>query len=109
MAGILGYLNKRLSEPSTWRGGILLLSAFGITLMPEQIEAIIAVGLFLAGIIGALMPDKTIDDDEPIPYSETGVETHKSDPTPCKHCNTNITINSNLTEIKTCHDTKTYP
>jgi hypothetical protein len=54
----MNYLFARLSEPSTWRGLIALATAFGVALAPEQIEAVIAGGLALIGIIGAFFPDK---------------------------------------------------
>jgi len=52
------YLLARLSEASTWRGIMMALTAFGVALSPEQIEAIIAVGLAIAGVIGIFFPDK---------------------------------------------------
>ncbi|MGF1529010.1 MAG: hypothetical protein ACFCBW_19820 [Candidatus Competibacterales bacterium] len=44
-------LGKRLREPSTWRGVIVILSVLGITLSPEQQHAIIATGIALAGLV----------------------------------------------------------
>ena len=52
------YLLDRLREPSTWRGIVALLTAFGVALSPDQTAAIVAAGLGLAGAIGALAPDK---------------------------------------------------
>ena len=40
-----------LMEPSTWRGIVLLCTAFGITLSPETTDAIIQAGLSVAGLI----------------------------------------------------------
>lgn len=54
----MDYLKARLKEPSTWRGLALCLTAFGIVLTPDQIEAIMVVGLFISGLIGAGTPDK---------------------------------------------------
>jgi hypothetical protein len=51
------FLLARLSESSTIRGGILLLSAAGMTLKPEEADAIVALGLALAGLFGVLLPD----------------------------------------------------
>jgi hypothetical protein len=42
---------KRLTQESTWRGIILVLTAFGVQIAPELIESIIAVGLALVGMI----------------------------------------------------------
>lgn len=55
---MIKFLYARLSEPSTWRGIIALLTAAGIALSPEQVEAIIVAGLGLIGIAGAFFPDK---------------------------------------------------
>ena len=52
------YVLERLKEPSTWRGLTLLLTALGIPLAPGVSDAIIAAGLGIAGLIGALTPDK---------------------------------------------------
>lgn len=47
----------RLGEASTLRGAILLLSAVGITLRPELQDAIVALGLAVAGLLGVVLPD----------------------------------------------------
>lgn len=52
------YVLERLKEPSTWRGLTLLLTAFGIPLAPGVSDAIIAAGLGIAGLIGAVTRDK---------------------------------------------------
>ena len=52
------YLLERIKEPSTWRGLTLLLTAMGIPLAPGVADAVIAVGLAVAGLIGSVMPDK---------------------------------------------------
>jgi len=51
------FFLRRLKEPSTWRGIIALLTAFGLTLSPDQKEAIIALGLASIGAVGAFTPD----------------------------------------------------
>lgn len=53
------YILARLQEPSTWRGLVLIASALGAALSPDQKEAIVTGGLLLAGIIGAAVPDKS--------------------------------------------------
>jgi len=54
---ILRYLKSRLNESSTWRNLIITATAFGITIEPNQQEAIVAAGLMLAGLIGVILPD----------------------------------------------------
>lgn len=54
----LQYLLDRLGEASTWRGLIAMLTSFGVFLLPEQVEAIVAGGLAGIGIIGAFFKDK---------------------------------------------------
>ena len=53
------YIISRALEPSTWRGLVLIASALGAALSPDQQEAIVTGGLLLAGIIGAAVPDKS--------------------------------------------------
>ena len=55
----MGYVLARLKEASTWRGIIGIITACGVALSPEQIEAIIATGIALMGIVGAFFPDAT--------------------------------------------------
>jgi hypothetical protein len=44
-------------QPSTWRGAVFLLSAFGIVIEPAQQEAIVSLGMALAGFIGVFVSD----------------------------------------------------
>lgn len=53
----MNYLMARSAEPSTWRGAVMLLMSFGLTLTPEQGTAIVATGTALAGAIGVFSPD----------------------------------------------------
>ena len=46
-----------LTEPSTWRGLVWLLTAAGLAVSPDQQAAIAAAGMAIAGAIGALFPD----------------------------------------------------
>ena len=55
----MAYLLARLKEASTWRGIVLLLTAFGVQVAPEVQDAIISVGIAVAGAIGVLFPDST--------------------------------------------------
>lgn len=57
MKRILSFAVARLAEPSTWRGIIALVTAAGVALSPEQVEAIVAAGLAGIGLVGVLMPD----------------------------------------------------
>jgi hypothetical protein len=41
-----------LGDASTWRGFVLIATALGVRLEPEQQDAIVAAGLALAGLIG---------------------------------------------------------
>jgi len=53
----MNYLIQRLKEASTWRGIILVAAAAGAHWSPESQETVITVGVGLAGVIGALIPD----------------------------------------------------
>lgn len=57
MAQVAAYALARLREASTWRGLVLVATACGAVLSPEQQEAIVTAGLLLAGLLGALLPD----------------------------------------------------
>lgn len=52
------YIFARAKEPSSWRGLFLLLTAIGIPVAPEIADAIITIGLAIAGAIGVAAPDK---------------------------------------------------
>ena len=52
------YLIDRFKEPSTWRGLVALGMAFGVHLSPDQINAIVAAGMGLIGLIAVFLPDK---------------------------------------------------
>lgn len=51
------YLIDRAKEPSTWRGIVLLLTAVGVPVAPAMSEAIVSVGLAVAGLIGVVTAD----------------------------------------------------
>jgi hypothetical protein len=55
---MLEFLKARLSEASTWRGIVALLTAAGVSLSPEQTNAIIGAGLALIGLLGVFTADK---------------------------------------------------
>lgn len=52
------YIIDRLKEPSTWRGFVYILAAFGIPIAPELAKEITAAGMGIAGIIAILTSDK---------------------------------------------------
>ena len=60
MDSFLNYMLGRLSEASTWRGIIALITSLGITLAPDQQEAVITVGLAVIGAIGVFFKDKRV-------------------------------------------------
>lgn len=51
------YVVNRAKEASTWRGVIMLLTAVGLKITPEMADAIISVGIAVAGAVGMLLPD----------------------------------------------------
>ena len=52
------YLLERLGEASTWRGLTALLTAIGVTLSPDQTNAIVGAGLAVMGLLGVFTKDK---------------------------------------------------
>lgn len=48
---MIKFITDRLKERSTWLGLTALVSVFGITLAPEQVEAIVSAGVALAAAI----------------------------------------------------------
>jgi len=48
----------RLREPSTWRGLVWLATVSGLSLRPDQAEAIVTVGMALAGLLGVFLRDE---------------------------------------------------
>ena len=49
---MITYLLERAKEPSSWRGAVLLATAAGVGVTPELANAIISVGVSLAGLLG---------------------------------------------------------
>jgi hypothetical protein len=54
----MNYLIEKLREKSTWRGLIAVATACGVTLSPEQAEAVIAGGLALIGLVNVFRSEK---------------------------------------------------
>ena len=48
-----------ITEPSTWRGLVWMLTAMGLAVSPDQQAAIAATGMAIAGLIGAFFTDGT--------------------------------------------------
>lgn len=55
---ILNYLLDRLSENSTWRGGLLVLTSIGVAVSPAHQEAIVSAGLGIVGAINIFRKEK---------------------------------------------------
>lgn len=53
----MNWLLARLREPSTWRGLVWLATVAGLSLRPDQAEAIVAAGMALAGLLGVFLSD----------------------------------------------------
>ena len=53
-----------LSEPGTWRGFVMILTAFGVHLDPEQLEAIVVAGLAVTGLLNVFFKDESNPSDE---------------------------------------------
>ncbi|MBF0272308.1 MAG: hypothetical protein HQL98_09630 [Magnetococcales bacterium] len=47
----------RCREPSTWRGVVMILTAFGVSVSPETVNDVVAVGTGLSGLIGVMTRD----------------------------------------------------
>lgn len=58
----MDWILNRLSENSTWRGLILIATAAGAQLNPDQQAAIIAAGLALCGLINVFRKAPTSPD-----------------------------------------------
>lgn len=54
----LRRLVPRLSQPSTWRGFVFIVTAAGAHWSPEHQEAVVTSGLALAGVLGAFIDDE---------------------------------------------------
>lgn len=52
------YIVDRLKEPSSWRGLVMIATAFGVAVNPDLVAAIVSTGTGLAGVIGFAFKDK---------------------------------------------------
>jgi len=55
---VLLFVVARLKERSTWWGILGIVTAAGVSLSPEQVEAITAAGVAIGGLILVLTKDK---------------------------------------------------
>jgi hypothetical protein len=55
---ILNYILDRLSESSTYRGAIFLLGGLGISIVPEQANAIAAASMAIVGAINVFRKEE---------------------------------------------------
>ncbi len=55
------YILDRLKEPSSWRGLVMIATAFGVAVSPELLDSIIAAGTGLVGVIGFVFKDKVAE------------------------------------------------
>ena len=58
----MGRLGIAINEPSTWRGVVYLMMAFGIQVSPELQGAIVTAGLSVAAAIGIFVKDRAADE-----------------------------------------------
>lgn len=58
---ILNYIISRLKERSTWLGLVSLTTAIGVSLSPEQTEAIVQAGISLAALVAIFTKDEKDD------------------------------------------------
>ncbi len=54
----MNYIVDRLQEASTWRGIMAFLTGVGVVISPDQVEAIVAAGLAIVGLLGVFTRDK---------------------------------------------------
>ncbi|HCS22827.1 MAG TPA: hypothetical protein PLW48_06635 [Alphaproteobacteria bacterium] len=63
MKKFLDFLLSRARERSTWLGLVSIATALGLVLSEFQVEAVIAAGMSIAGVIAAFTGDNTNDGD----------------------------------------------
>ncbi len=78
---ILYYIGARLKEPSTYPAMVIAVTAFGAHFTDAQKVAVMQIGFFVAGLIGACLPDrfgKNTRADDP----EKTLPPERKEPTP---------------------------
>ena len=78
----MNWLLRRLREPSTWRGLVWLATVAGLSLRPEQAEAIVTVGMALAGLLGVFLVDTNPPQLPPIELVGRATDKHLADQGP---------------------------
>lgn len=58
MSKVLDYIGARLKEPSTYEGLVVLAGIVGVSLSPEQAEAIVTLAGAIYGAIKVLKKEK---------------------------------------------------
>ena len=58
----MDWIKARLKEPTTWTGVVSLLTLAGVTLSPEQTNAIVTAGVAIGGVILAFMKEAGASD-----------------------------------------------
>jgi hypothetical protein len=58
----LDWLTSRAREPSTWRGITAALMAFGIAVEPEQVNAVLTIGLMVISTINVMRKEGKSND-----------------------------------------------
>jgi hypothetical protein len=64
---IAKFFKNRLKEASTYRGIIVLLGIFGVSIEPSKGDAIVAACIALYGVLAAFLPDTFGEKKEPMP------------------------------------------
>ena len=57
---MLKFIVDRLKERSTWLGLTAFATALGVSLAPQQLEAIILAGTAIGGLVAAFTKDKPV-------------------------------------------------
>lgn len=57
MRSILTMILNRAKERSTWMGLVTLATALGVTMNPEQREAVATLGIAVAGVVAVFTKD----------------------------------------------------
>lgn len=55
----MNWILRRLREPSTWRGLVWLATVAGLSMRPDQAEAIVVAGMALVGLLGVFLPEES--------------------------------------------------
>lgn len=71
---VWSYLIRRIQEPSTLRGLILIATVLGAKWSPDAQTAILEAGLLLSGLFAALTPDKYKDEEAEVSQDRDGEE-----------------------------------